>query len=54
MANWRTYDIEVTSQPRATAYLHILEPRKPLPPQTTSFLVAVAIVLFCRVFSLDF
>lgn len=25
----------MTSHPRATAYLHTLEPRKPLPPQTT-------------------
>ena len=27
--------IEVTSQPLVTAALHILEPRKPFPPQTT-------------------
>ena len=27
--------IEVTSQPRATADLHILDPKKPPPPQTT-------------------
>lgn len=32
--------MDVTSQPRATAYLQIREPRKPLPPQTTSFLAA--------------
>lgn len=35
----RMYLIDVTSQPLATAYLQILDPRKPLPPQTTSFLV---------------
>ena len=29
---------EVTSQPLATADLHIREPRNPLPPQTTNFL----------------
>ena len=34
------YLMDVTSQPRATAYLQIREPRKPLPPQTTSFLAA--------------
>lgn len=32
--------MDVTSQPRATAYLQIREPRKPLPPQTTSFFAA--------------
>ena len=38
------YLIEVTSQPRATADLHILDPRNPFPPQTTRrFVVAVAI-----------
>ena len=38
------YLIEVTSQPRATADLHILDPRNPLPPQTTRrFVAAVAI-----------
>ena len=42
-ANSSTYLIEVTSHPLATAYLHILLPRKPLPPQTTSFFVGVAI-----------
>lgn len=35
------YLIEVTSQPLETAYLHILEPRKPLPPQTIIFFAAV-------------
>lgn len=30
----------MTSHPLWTANLHILEPRKPLPPQTTSFLAA--------------
>jgi hypothetical protein len=34
------YLIEVTSQPLETADLHILEPRNPLPPQTTIFLAA--------------
>jgi hypothetical protein len=34
----------VTSQPLATADLHILDPKKPFPPQTTSrFVDAVAI-----------
>jgi hypothetical protein len=33
----------VTSQPLATADLHIREPKKPLPPQTTIFL-AVAML----------
>jgi hypothetical protein len=37
----RTHLIEVTSQSRATAALQILLPRKPLPPQTTSFRFAV-------------
>ena len=32
--------MDVTSQPRATAYLQLREPRKPLPPQTTSFFAA--------------
>lgn len=32
----------VTSQFRATAALHIRLPRKPLPPQTTSFFFAAA------------
>ena len=31
-----------TSQFRATAALHILLPKNPLPPQTTSFFVAAA------------
>lgn len=31
------YLMDVTSQPLATAYLQILDPRKPLPPHTTSF-----------------
>lgn len=35
--------IDVTSQPLATADLHIREPRKPLPPHTTIFL-AVAML----------
>lgn len=30
-----SYLIDVTSQPLATADLHILEPKNPLPPQTT-------------------
>lgn len=34
------YLIDVTSQPLATAYLHILEPRNPLPPQTIIFFAA--------------
>jgi hypothetical protein len=37
------YLIEVTSQPLATAYLHIREPRKPFPPHTTSRLEAADI-----------
>ena len=32
--------MDVTSQPRPTAYLQIREPRKPFPPQTMSFLAA--------------
>lgn len=48
--------MDVTSQPRATAYLQILEPRKPLPPQTTSFFAAdldilVVVVDVCVVVS---
>lgn len=35
----------MTSQFLATAYLQILEPRKPLPPQTTSLLAAVMVGL---------
>ena len=34
------YLIEVTYQPRATADLHIRDPRNPLPPATTSFFFA--------------
>lgn len=38
------YLMEVTCHPLATADLHIREPRKPLPPATTSlFFVACAI-----------
>lgn len=32
--------IDVTFQPRATAYLQIRDPRKPFPPHTTSFFAA--------------
>jgi hypothetical protein len=39
--------IDVTSQPLATADLHIREPRKPLPPQTTIFL---AVAMFTRAY----
>jgi hypothetical protein len=35
-----THLMDVTSQPLATADLHILDPKNPLPPQTTSFFVA--------------
>jgi hypothetical protein len=35
-----TYLTDVTSQPLATAYLQIRDPKKPLPPQTISFLAA--------------
>ena len=31
---------DTTSQPLAAAHLHILEPRKPLPPATTIFFLA--------------
>lgn len=34
------YLIDVTSHPRATADLQMREPRKPLPPATTSFFLA--------------
>ena len=37
---WRTYLMDVTSQSRATAAWQILLPRKPFPPQTTSFFLA--------------
>lgn len=37
---WLTDLRETTSQPRATAYLHILDPRNPFPPATTIFLRA--------------
>jgi hypothetical protein len=40
------YLIDVTSQPLETAALHILDPKKPLPPQTTIFLTA-AMSLLC-------
>lgn len=33
---------EITSQPLATAYLHILEPRNPFPPAIIIFFLAVA------------
>lgn len=36
------YLMETTSQSRATAALHILLPRKPLPPHTMSFFFAAA------------
>jgi hypothetical protein len=37
--------MEVTSHPLATAFLHILEPRKPFPPATTKrFFTACAIL----------
>ena len=36
----RSYLSETTSHPLATAYLHILEPRKPFPPATTTFFLA--------------
>jgi hypothetical protein len=39
----RTHLIDVTSHPLATAYLHILEPRNPFPPQTTSLFTAADI-----------
>jgi hypothetical protein len=38
------YLIEVTSQPRATADLHIRDPKNPLPPQTTNRLVVGAAI----------
>jgi hypothetical protein len=37
-----TYLMEITSQLRATAALQMRLPRKPLPPQTTSFRFAEA------------
>lgn len=41
---WAQTDlIEVTSHPRATADLQILDPRKPLPPATTSFCLAAVV-----------
>jgi hypothetical protein len=39
-----TYLMDVTSKPLATAALQIREPRKPFPPQTTSFFTAWDIV----------
>jgi len=36
----------VTSHPRATAYLHILLPKNPFPPQTTIFFTAVILLLW--------
>ena len=42
-ADWcDIYLMLVTSQLRATAALHILLPRNPLPPQTTIFFFAAA------------
>jgi len=35
-----SYLNETTSHPLATAYLHILEPKKPFPPATTIFFLA--------------
>lgn len=45
------YESEVTSQPRPTAALHIREPRKPFPPATTIFFLAVdvAAVAACAI-----
>jgi hypothetical protein len=40
-----TYLTDVTSQFLATAALHILDPRKPLPPKTTIRLVAAIFYL---------
>lgn len=37
--------METTSQSRATAALHILLPRKPFPPQTTSFFLAAVVAM---------
>jgi hypothetical protein len=37
------YLIETTSQSLATAALHILLPKKPFPPHTTSFFFAAAV-----------
>lgn len=39
--------MDVTSQPRATACLQIREPRKPLPPQTTSFFAVAWDMVMC-------
>lgn len=41
--------MEVTSQPLATAYLQIREPKNPVPPQTTSFFVADMLALVLKV-----
>ena len=43
------YLIDVTSHSRATAALHILLPKKPLPPHTTNFFFAadVAAMMEC-------
>lgn len=40
-----SYLIDVTSHPRATACLQIRDPKKPVPPQTTSFFKADMVVL---------
>jgi len=40
------YLIDVTSQPLATADLHILEPRNPFPPQITILFAADMLELF--------
>lgn len=37
--------MDTTSQSRATAALHILLPRKPFPPQTTSFFLAAVVAM---------
>lgn len=43
----------VTSQLRATAALQMREPRKPLPPQTTSFFFAAAVeAMICAILAL--
>jgi len=41
--------MDVTSQPRATADLHIRDPKKPLPPQTTSLFAGVVVIFWCSV-----
>lgn len=46
------YLIEVTSHPLSTPYLHILDPKNPLPPHTMSFLADMLSEPSCNYFTI--